>query len=37
MKRFKNIPYVNETGAHQTSDMTSAVSLAKINHANLEE
>lgn len=35
IKRFKNILYVNETDAHQTSAMTRAVSLAKSNHANL--
>jgi nucleotide-binding universal stress UspA family protein len=35
MKRFKNILYVNETDAHQASAMTSAVSLAKSNHADL--
>ena len=35
MKRFKNILYVNETDADQTSAMTRAVSLAKNNNADL--
>lgn len=35
IKRFKNILYVNETDAQQTSAMVRAVSLAKSNHANL--